>query len=416
MSAIDANPEVEFNEDDPREDVSNQPAGSESVSALPTGKDRISIRTLLDEVSNRPSDRTVKIHLSRLDVKQIRRMAKTLRAPHSIHRTRKSATEWLMKWASDQRSSKLLAAAGRVSQFQSAAPLAALRYPEPHSEVRNFAPQYYTSSSKAPPLNLRLPRRTADHVDRIHRQQHQQLLTHMTCPTPHSENGLPTISAASSSSLLSAQIQCSAASHKLEQLIELGHLQSRADLAWLLLDGREGVPKNAIRAFELADYGAGMSCPHCIGVLACCYWGGLGCGLDKSLSLELARASAAEGSRYGFWTLGVMHRLGEGGAPRDYQQALQLFNMAAVLNLDAAQFMLGYAYFYGLGIVEDHAQALRWFVMAAAQGHPDSCYMVGRCMELTNGGAVGRTSAISWYQRACASGHPESSLELYGSS
>ena len=83
MSAIDANPEDEFNEDNLSEDVSNQPAGSESISSLSTGKDRISIRTLLDEVSNRPSDRTVKIHLSRLDVKQIRRMAKTLRAPPS---------------------------------------------------------------------------------------------------------------------------------------------------------------------------------------------------------------------------------------------------------------------------------------------------------------------------------------------
>jgi hypothetical protein len=391
MSAIDANSGNEFDDDELCEDVSNEPAGSEkkSMSSLSTGKDRISIRTVLDEVSNRPSDRTVKMYLSRLDVKQIRRMAKTLRAPPSIYRTRKSATVWLIKWASDQRSSKLLAAAGRVSHFQSSAPMIALRYPEPLSEVHTFAPQYVPSfqAPQVAPFNPYLLQRSTDHVDRIHRQQHQQLLSHMTCLAPvHSDNALPTIPAASSSSLQSAQIQCLAASQKLEQLIELGHLQSYADLAWLLLDGREGVPKSTIRAFELADYGASMGCPHCIGVLACCYWGGLGCGLDKSLSLELARASVAGGSRYGFWALGVMHRLGEGGAHRDYQQALQFFNMAAVLNLDAAQFMLGHAYFYGLGIVEDHAQALRWFVMAAAQGHPDSCFMVGRSMELTNVG------------------------------
>ena len=87
--------------------------------------------------------------------------------------------------------------------------------------------------------------------------------------------------------------------------------------------------------------------------------------------------------------------------------------MAAVLNLDAAQFMLGYAYFYGLGINEDLSQALRWFNMSAAQGHPDSCYMVGRCMERANMGAD-RTSAIRWYERAFAAGHSESALELYG--
>jgi TPR repeat protein len=88
--------------------------------------------------------------------------------------------------------------------------------------------------------------------------------------------------------------------------------------------------------------------------------------------------------------------------------------LVQVLNLDAAQFMLGYSYFYGLGIAEDHSQAMRWFNMAAAQGHPDSCYMVGRCMELANQGAMGRTNAIRWYQRAFAAGHPESAVELFG--
>ena len=136
--------------------------------------------------------------------------------------------------------------------------------------------------------------------------------------------------------------------------------------------------------------------------------------MNKALSWQLASASAAGGSRYGFWTLGVMHRLGEGGAPPDYQQALQLFNMAAVLNLDAAQFMLGYAYFYGLGIAGNLSQAMRWFNMGAVQGHPDSCYMVGRCMELADHGAVGRTNAIRWYQRAFAAGHAESAVELFG--
>jgi TPR repeat protein len=125
-------------------------------------------------------------------------------------------------------------------------------------------------------------------------------------------------------------MQCAADAEKLQQLISLGHLQSNADLAWLLLDGREGVAKDVKRAFELVQHGSSMGCPHCIGVLSSCHWGGLGCEVNKALSWQLASSSAAAGSRYGFWTLGVMHRLGEGGAPRDYQQALQFFNMAAV--------------------------------------------------------------------------------------
>jgi TPR repeat protein len=152
----------------------------------------------------------------------------------------------------------------------------------------------------------------------------------MSCLSSQPANALPATAALSPASLLNAQMQCATDAEKLQQLIALGHLQSNADLAWLLLDGREGVAKDPKRAFGLVQHGASMGCPHCLGVLSSCRWGGLGCEVNKALSWQLASSSAAAGSRYGFWTLGVMHRLGEGGAPRDYQQALQFFNMAAV--------------------------------------------------------------------------------------
>ena len=392
-------------------------------------EERVSIRTLLDEIANRPTDRTlspliycarvissagaVKVSLSRLDVKQIRRMAKATKAPSSTHRTRKDASEWLVKWANDQRSSKLLAAANSGVPSYSAASIKALRLTASHTAIGPFAPPL-DPFRRAVPAMPQNPQEYSRELDRIHRLQHQRLLTHMSEFLTQPVNAMPAILAASPASIFNAQIQCCATAEKLEQYVALGHLDSRADLAWLLLDGREGIPKNCQRAFNLAQEGAGLGCIHCIGVCACCYWGGLGCETNKCLALQLARSSVAGGSRYGFWCLGVMYRLGEGGAPRDNQQALQLFNMAAVLNLDAAQFMLGYAYFYGLGLAEDHTQALRWFNMSAAQGHPDSCYMVGRCMERADTGVIGRTNAVRWYERAFAAGHPESAVELYG--
>jgi TPR repeat protein len=369
------------------------------------------IRILLDEIASKPSNHTVKICLARIDVKQVRRMAKATMALPSIQRTRKSASEWLIKWASNQRSSKIL-----ISSSHSQAEALSKAPPQQSSFLRfsGFVPRHSDLFRRAPQAMQKTAVCVADHVDRIHRQQHHQLLTYMSGFASLPADALPVIAALSPATMFSAQMQCSSAVEKLEQLIERGHLQSRADLAWILLDGREGVLKHPKRAFELVQHGANLGCLHCLGVAASCHWGGIGCEANKLLSWQMASASAAGGSRYGFWTLGVMHRLGDGGAPHDYQQALQLFNMAAVLNLDAAQFMLGYSYFYGLGIVEDHTQAMRWFNMAAAQGHPDSCYMVGRCMELANHGSIGRTNAIRWYQRAFAAGHPESAVELFG--
>jgi TPR repeat protein len=263
------------------------------------------------------------------------------------------------------------------------------------------------------------PKKTSSSLAQLgvmHQQQHQKLLAHMSHIASRPVHALPATATACPALLLRAQTQCIAAAAQLQQAVTLGHLHSRADLAWMLIDGREGVARNQAKAFELVNEGARLGCCHCAGVIACCYWGGFGCVADKPLSLQLARVSALGGSRYGMWTLGVLHRLGDGGAGRDPYQAMQLFGTAATLNLDAAQFMLGYAHFYGIGVADDITQALQWFHAAAAQGHPDACYMVGRCMERLSDDASGRAAAVHWYQRAKAAGHAEAVVELYGAS
>jgi TPR repeat protein len=354
-----------------------------------------SVRELLLEILKWPTDGLVKECLLHVDFVRIRRTAKALRAPPLTHRTRESASNWIVQWASDQRSSRLLAS----------------------SAAKHRSPKQRTAKQTIPisilrPISLQHPF-IASQVHRIHWQQHQRLLAHISSTSLNSTSLPPASVVSSPATLIKAQTQCSATADNLEHFVLLGHLQSFADLAWLLLDGREGVVEDPNRGFQLAEQGASLGCLHCTGVLGFCYWAGLGCAIDKSLSLQLACASAAGDSRYGFWTLGLLHRLGEGGAFRDTQYSLELFNFAAALNLDAAQFMIGYAYFYGLGISTDVSQALRWFSMAAAQGHPDSCYMVGRCLE-HSGSLVGRTNARCWYHRAFAAGNPESAVELYG--
>jgi len=175
---------------------------------------------------------------------------------------------------------------------------------------------------------------------------------------------------------LYASGQCAAAVVPLQRAIDYGDFTSRALMAWLLIDGRKGVAKNWIRAFELVEEGARLGCHHCQGVAGYCHFWGHGCDLDYARSLELARESSGRGSRYGQVTLGWLHRFGKGGLAQDPAQAFAFYRLAAAQGLDAAQFQLGAMYGDGDGVARDRAAALRFFQLAAAQGHPWALFMV----------------------------------------
>jgi TPR repeat protein len=105
--------------------------------------------------------------------------------------------------------------------------------------------------------------------------------------------------------------------------------------ATVLLEGREGVPKNLKRAFALASIGAELGCPHCKGVLARCFFAGYGCQLDLALAERLAQESADACSRYGLYVLGYLaYEKGRLVAAKTYWQK------AANLGLAVAQFNL----------------------------------------------------------------------------
>ncbi len=76
----------------------------------------------------------------------------------------------------------------------------------------------------------------------------------------------------------------------------------RADLADMLINGRQDVAMDRKRAFALVQEGACLGCHHGLGVMALWYWFGprcLLCATDSARSLSLARASKGKGSNYG---------------------------------------------------------------------------------------------------------------------
>ncbi len=203
---------------------------------------------------------------------------------------------------------------------------------------------------------------------------------------------------------LCASGQCAAAAVALKLAVDLGHLPSRALMAHMMIDGRDGVAKDSRAAFELVDDGARLGCHHCQGVMARCYMWGDGCEADEARSLELARESSGKGSRYGQCALGVLYHCGAGGVAEDDAQALALYRLAAAQNLDEAQFSLGDMYATGHGVAQDYAESLRLHQLAAAQGNPLALYWVGLCHEHGQGVRKNKAEAIRCYRRAHAAG------------
>jgi TPR repeat protein len=206
--------------------------------------------------------------------------------------------------------------------------------------------------------------------------------------------------------------QCAAALVPMQRAIDFGDLPSRALKAWLLADGRQGVARDQETAFDLAEEGVRLGCHHCQGVMACFYHFGCGCRPHQARSLELARESAARGSRYGQYTLGQLHGFGREGLERDSDQQLVFFRLAAAQGLDAAQYQLGDMISVGYHVVRDCIEGLRWCQRAAAQGYPDALFMVAECHECGSGVAADVAEAIRWYRRAQTAGSTDAAGKL----
>ena len=206
---------------------------------------------------------------------------------------------------------------------------------------------------------------------------------------------------------LCASGQCAAAVVPLQYAIYLGDLPSCALKAWLHIDGREGVAKDRHAAFELAEEGARLDCPHCKGVMAYLNIDGWICD-DRPQLLNFVH----ENSKYSQFVIANLYHFGAVGLRKDYAQAAAFYRLAAAQGLDGAQFNLACIYYFGAGVAQDIAEALRLFQLAAAQGYPEALYFVGIFYEHGYGVATDVVEAISWYMRAQAAGYPDADVKV----
>jgi TPR repeat protein len=77
--------------------------------------------------------------------------------------------------------------------------------------------------------------------------------------------------------------------------------------------------------------------------------------------------SAAQGNRFGEYSLGLIYMQGLGGLPNEQARAARLFQASAEQGLVAAEAQLGLAYEFGQGVPRSRRMALYWLDKAAPQ-------------------------------------------------
>ena len=111
-------------------------------------------------------------------------------------------------------------------------------------------------------------------------------------------------------------------------------------------------------------------------LLACCAataWSQTSSSVATSTNyaaeLSQAESLAQHGHAVAQFNLGVMHDFGQ-GTPKDPEQAVKWYRLAAAQGHGGAQFNLGGLYFDGLGVPRDLVRATMWFTLSAAAGIP----------------------------------------------
>jgi hypothetical protein len=211
---------------------------------------------------------------------------------------------------------------------------------------------------------------------------------------------------------LHAQQRYSDAARSWAQAALLQHAPSHAFLSNMLIEGRHDLEKDHKRAFELASAGAALGCAHSIGVLSQCHVTGVGVSRHLANGLVLARDSAAGGSCFGQFVMGMLHHVGW-EVVQDYSEAARMYEAAAAQGHAVAQCNLGCMFDHGQLHAEDGgAEAARLWMLAAAQGHAGAQFNLGAMFE--SGRRVPRDTAEAarWYRLAAATGGDGEGMEL----
>lgn len=116
-------------------------------------------------------------------------------------------------------------------------------------------------------------------------------------------------------------------------------------------------------------------------------------------AVEHLRVAAELDDSWAQFYLGLCYLNGT-GIEQSTEQAIKLFQSAAIGQIDSAMYHLGNCYFNGIGVEQNYQIAHEWYKKASELGYPSACYMIGLFYEKGYYVQKNEYKAVEFYKKA----------------
>ena len=197
---------------------------------------------------------------------------------------------------------------------------------------------------------------------------------------------------------------------KAVRLAENGDVENALGLGYMYLYGQNGVETNYEKAFHFYQIAAKQNNIIALNNLGSLYFNGIGTSVDYNKAAELFKKAAELGSDDAAVNLAFIYLSSE---QEDLiEPAIALFEQAANAGNNTAKFMLGYAYYTGVGIEQNFYEAVRLIRDAANANFDEAQYMLAKIYVNGDGIAQNYTNAVKYYRKAIGQGNTQAMMDL----
>ena len=127
---------------------------------------------------------------------------------------------------------------------------------------------------------------------------------------------------------------------------------------------------------------------------------------------EIFETFAAKEDAVAQFYLGRIYMQGLGSFKPDYNKALGFTRKAAMQGLAEAEELLGFLYYYGLGVPQDQKQAVEWLRKAALHGVAEAQDNLGYLYEKGQGVPQDWVQAYQWYNQGRKTGEESAEIRI----
>lgn len=211
---------------------------------------------------------------------------------------------------------------------------------------------------------------------------------------------------------------------KLRQAADMGDIEAICILAKCYHSG-EGVEKNFEEAFRLFSKAAEAGEPEAIRCMALCYYNGEGVEQNRQEAEKWMKKAAELGNRKAINLLSSVEQdkqeqlqqeklmqAAEYMDNRQYEKGVAIFSELAEQGNTEAQYHLGYAYCFGIGVEKNPASAFKWFSSVAEKGDERAQCYLGKLYYTGCGVDEDREKAEFWLHRSAAQGNEAANTAL----